>query len=282
MGNNHYNCLLIDPSSTFTKQDVFNLPKLELVVTASTGTNHIDMDVCAANGIDVLSLLDDRKGLEEIRASSEFTFFLILAGLRRLNRLVYNITAGQDHVNLHALRGHELYNKRVGIIGIGRIGRNIFRWCKAFGADVKWIYDPAYTKGVTLEQVFEDSDIVVLSCALNESSIDMIRGSHVRLLKTGGVLVNTSRGEVIAEKELVEVLRVRPDITLAADVLSGETKGWHKNSPLLKLPNCIITPHVAGLTEESNEKAFRICNKLIWRWYERTIQEVHEGPQESV
>jgi D-3-phosphoglycerate dehydrogenase len=270
--------MLIDPSTRFSKKDIFNLPKLQLVVTASTGTNHIDLKRCADSNIEVLSLLDDREGLNTIRASSEFTFFLILAALRRLNRLAYNITGQQWVRSESGLRGNELFGKRVGIIGLGRIGSNIFRWVNAFGAEVGHIYDPT-VMGTTLEQVFEDSDIVVVSCALNEDTIDMIRGSHVRLLKTGGVLVNTSRGEVIAENELVEVLRVRPDITFATDVLRGEVKGHQKNSPLLQLTNCIVTPHVAGLTAESNEKAFRICNKLIWEWYGRN-KEVYEGPQE--
>jgi D-3-phosphoglycerate dehydrogenase len=253
---------VIDPSTTVTKDKLW--VGLEVIATASTGTNHIiDTD-----GIPVLSLLDDRKGLEEIRASSEFTFFLILAALRRSNRLAFNIHSSYWWRDENALRGHELYGKTVGIIGLGRIGRNIYRWVNAFGADVKWIYDPAFTKGVSLENVFEDSDIVVISCELNESSIDMIRGSHVRLLKTDGVLVNTSRGEVVRERELVEVLRVRPDLIYASDVISGETTGTHVNSPLLGLTNCIISPHVAGLTYESNQKALKIVNKLLWRWYD--------------
>jgi phosphoglycerate dehydrogenase-like enzyme len=254
---------VIDPCTTVTKDKLW--PTLEVIATASTGTNHIiDTD-----GIPVLSLLDDRKGLDEIRASSEFTFFMILGALRRVRHLAFDMWAGKWDRHEHVLRGRELYGKAVGIVGLGRIGRNVYRWCKAFGADVRRIYDPAFTMGVTLEHVFEDSDVVVISCALNESSIDMIRGSHVRLLKTGGVLVNTSRGEVVNEDELVEVLRVRPDITYATDVLRGEITGEHRASPLLGLNNCIVTPHVAGLTYESNEKALRIVNKLLWRWYER-------------
>ncbi len=251
---------VIDPSTTVTKDKLW--VGLEVIATASTGTNHIR----ASNGIPVLSLLDDREALEEIRASSEFTFFLILAALRKLNVLVHSISGSNPYANKSALRGRELYGKRVGIIGLGRIGSNIYRWVTAFGAEVGTIYDPNKVIGTTLEEVFEDSDIVVISCELNETSIDMIRGSHVRLLKTDGVLVNTSRGEVVVESELVEVLRVRPDMIYASDVIAGETTGKHLDSPLLGLSNCIITPHVSGLTLESNMKALRIVNKLLWRW----------------
>jgi phosphoglycerate dehydrogenase-like enzyme len=244
---------VIDPCTTVNKGSLWET--LEIIATASTGTNHIDLDACTNKGIDVLSLLDDKEGLLEIRASSEFTFFLILAALRRVKHLAFDMWAGKWDRHENVLRGRELYGKRVGIIGLGRIGSNIFRWATAFGANVGTIYDLT-VRGTTLEMVFEDSDIVVISCALNE-----------------GVLVNTSRGEVVRESELVEILRVRPDVVYATDVLRGETTGEHLTSPLLGLTNCIVTPHVAGLTYESNEKALRIANKLLWRWYERSKKE---------
>jgi len=132
---------------------------------------------------------------------------------------------------------------------------------------VKYICDPPGGSAHTLEQVFENSDIVVISCALTEQTIDMIGLDLVQSMKTGACLVNTSRGEIVCETEMVNALTARPDIFYATDVLSGEVTGEHHNSPLFNLANCIITPHVAGLTFESNEKAYRIANKLLWRWH---------------
>ena len=263
---NHFDAVIIDPSTPVKKLDLFHLPKLKVIITASTGTNHIDLQACADCGVDVLCLLDDREGLNEIKASSEFTFFLILAALRKLHNMSYIIYKRKWHKDDDVLRGNELYNKVVGIVGLGRIGQNIYKWCGSFGANVKYICDPPGGSPHTLEEVFQNSDVVVVSCTLSEQTIDMIGGNLVQSMKQGACLVNTSRGEIVCETEMVNALRARPDILYATDVLAGETTGKHQDSPLFDMANCIITPHVAGLTVESNEKAFRIAHKLLWEW----------------
>jgi D-3-phosphoglycerate dehydrogenase len=266
---NHFDAVILDPSTTVRKLDLFHLPRLRLIITASTGRNHIDLEACNSQGVDVLSLLDDRDGLSEITASSEFTFLLILFVLRRMSRLSYTIYNRKWLRDEEALRGNELCGKTVGIVGMGRIGRNIYKWCYMFGANPLYLYDPPAGMAHTLEDVFQKSDIVVISCELNKQTIDMIGSDLVQSMKDGACIINTSRGEVVREKELVKALIARPDITYATDVLAGETSKTHYDSKLFDIPNCIITPHVAGLTIESNEKALRIVNKLLWRWYEQ-------------
>jgi phosphoglycerate dehydrogenase-like enzyme len=258
---------IIDPEVPATAEVLELYTSLKVIFTASTGTNHIDLDYCDTRGIEVYSLLDDRDGLNEIRASSEFTFFLILAGLRRLNRLAFPLYSKGWHRNEDAMRGNELYGKTVGIVGMGRIGQNIYKWCYSFGANPKYLCDPPAGYAHTLEEVFQNSDIVVISCALTEQTIDMIDGNLVQSMKQGACLINTARGEIIIDNELVDVLQTRPDLTYVTDVLTGMTDGTQHQSKLFELYNVIVTPHVAGLTVESNEKALRIVNKLLWRWH---------------
>jgi len=265
---NHFDAVIIDPSTPVRKLDLFHLPKLKVIITASTGTNHIDLDACAKCGIDVLCLLDDREGLSEIRASSEFTLFLMLAALRRLHRLSYIIYNRKWYKDDNVLRGNEIYGKTIGFVGFGRIGQNIYKWTYSMGAKPHYIYDPPAGYAHTLEDVFQKSDVVVICCALNEQTIDMITGNLVQSMKNGACLVNTARGEIVDEKGLVTALKARPDILYATDVLAGETSNKQHNSPLINVPNCMFTPHVAGLTNESNEKAFVIANKLLWKWYD--------------
>jgi phosphoglycerate dehydrogenase-like enzyme len=257
---------VIDPEVHVSDRILSENPSLQVIFTASTGTNHIDLDACATRGIEVYSLLDNREKLNEIRASSEFTFFLILAALRRLDRLAFPIYSKDWIRNENAMRGHELYGKTVGIIGMGRIGQNIYKWCYAFGAKPLYLCDPP-KRPHTLEEVFENSDVVVISCALTEQTIDMVRYNHIQSMQQGACIVNTSRGEIVRETEMVKALLARPDITYATDVLAGMHDGTQHQSPLLGLNNVIVTPHVAGLTEESNEKALRIVNNLLWEWY---------------
>jgi len=100
--------LIIDPLKPFGKPEIARYPGLRAIATPSTGTDHIDLNACKAAGIKVYSLLDDREALNEIRASSEFTFMAILMGLRRIDRVIGSVDRREP--------GQELYKKMVGII----------------------------------------------------------------------------------------------------------------------------------------------------------------------
>lgn len=231
-----------------------NFPKLKIIATPSTGLNHIDLEECARRNITVLSLLDDREGLNQIRASSEFTFQLMLHALHR------PFQQYKKYVHKPEMRGHELYGKYVGIIGYGRIGKNIAKWCTAFDADWDY-YDPKYKPG-NLGKLFSRCDIVVISCSLTEETEGMITSKYLETMKPGAILVNTARAEIVNERDLVNWAKKGLN-TYAADVLHGEVTGNHVKSELLQLPNCIITPHIAGATVESEEKAIKIIFKLL-------------------
>jgi len=235
---------------------------LKVIITASTGTNHIDLAKCAKRGIKAYSLLDNREALNEIRASSEFTLFLILAALRRANSLLHGMYFKRWDRHEHSQRGSEIYGKSIGFIGFGRIGQNIYRWTYAMGAKPMYIHDPPAGHTHTLMNVFCNSDVVVVCCALNEQTIDMIKANHIQSMRKGACLINTARGEIIVENELVRGLIARPDLIYAADVIHGMTEG-RTGSALFDLGNTIITPHVAGLTVESNEKAARIALGIL-------------------
>ena len=248
---------ICNPSENFiiSYEHISRMPNLKAIITPSTGTNHIDKQACKERGVKVLSLLDDRVGLNEIRASSEFTFQLILHALHRPFQ-----QWKQYHRDDDAMRGHELCGKYVGIVGYGRIGKNIAKWCTAF--DARWdYYDPAYKRS-NIKDLFKSCDIVVLSLSLTEETIDFITKEHLELMKPGAILVNTARAEIVNEKDLVEWAK-KGLCCYAADVLHSEVTGKQINSQLLDLPNCIITPHIAGTTYESQEKAARIALKLL-------------------
>jgi phosphoglycerate dehydrogenase-like enzyme len=154
----------------------------------------------------------------------------------------------------------------VGIVGFGRIGQNLFRYCKIFGANVKHIFDPRTVRNGCLEELFEDSDIVLICCSLTEVTYGMVDYSLLRRLRRDAILVNTSRGEVLVEKDLERILLERPDIRVGLDVLGGEIFGLHLASPLLQFSNVTITPHQAGVCYESQEKAARISLRLLTRF----------------
>jgi len=246
-----------------------DLPALSVLITPSTGTNHLDLEACRQRGVTVYSLLDDREGLNEIAASAEFTFLLLLNTLRRLDRGAGEVTAGRWRDREEFLRGSELQGKRVGILGLGRIGRRIARYCSAFGAEVAYT-DPyvtsADTPAVPLEELFSRSDIVCICCALTPETNGLVGAALLSRLKPGACLVNTSRGEVLVEQDLTRVLADRPDLRVGLDVLAGEPVGLHRRSPLLEFHRSgqiVVTPHVAGATAESQTQAARIACRLL-------------------
>lgn len=259
--------MVIDLRLPFGEEEWMAAGKPLAIVTPSVGTNHIDMNFFKKMGVRVYTLLDDREGYNQIRASSEFTFLLLLLGLRGGPQIFGTRHRGEP--------GNELYRKQVGIIGFGRIGKNMERWCEAFGAEVA-IYDPhnGYLYW-SLEDLFRESDAVVVCCSLNDETRHMIGKALLETLKPGAVFVNTSRGAVLVEEELIEVVRARPDLRVMLDVLEGETEWRHLNSPLWNLAT--VSPHVAGHTVESEFKARNIAKQLLNHAKLSTVLDIHSS-----
>jgi D-3-phosphoglycerate dehydrogenase len=215
---------------------------LEILATPSTGLNHIDLDDCAKRRVKVISLLDDRAGLDDISASAEFTFKLLLDALRKPP-------------------ARELQGKTVGIVGYGRVGHNVAGWVQQFGARVTACDIPS-SMFPSIETIFATSDAVVVCCTYDKSTHHMIGADLLRSMKHGAALINTSRGEVIDEYALAMVMEERPDLRVAVDVLEGEVTGTANPQRLISR-GAIVTPHIAGETFDSRTKAARIILNLL-------------------
>lgn len=220
--------------------------RLKVLATPSTGTNHIDLDACKRRGVKVLSLLDDRAGLETISASAEFTFKLLLDALR-------------------IPPARELQGKVIGLVGYGRIGKQMAYACKRFQA--KYVYHDPYQFWDkhckrSLGYLFAECDAVIICCALTPETTGMIGADLLRSMKHGAALVNTARGEIINEHDLLTVMDERPDLRIALDVLTGEVNGTANPEPF-KARGAIVTPHIAGETYDSRTKAARIIWNLL-------------------
>lgn len=238
-----------------------HFPALRVIVTPSTGRNHIDNEACERLGIAVYSLLDVRETLDSISASSEFSFLLLLNTLRRLDVGVREVSDGRWRQREDEMRGRELDSLQVGLVGFGRIGHRLARYCQAFGAKVAY-YDPYVSSDDLpywpLEDIFDNSDVVVICCSLTTETTGMIDGHLLSRLKHGASFINSSRGELVVEADLVEALSTRPDLRVGLDVLAGEVTDTHHDSPLLgfhRRGQIVITPHIAGATIESQSKA---------------------------
>jgi len=182
---------------------------------------------------------------------AEFSLAHILLGLKRAWQQALETKRRRAFV-LPQLPVAGAYQSTVGLISLSTIGRLVLQRLEPFDVHVI-AYDPtideheAMTLGVkmaSLEEVFASSDVVSLHAPLIPETRGMITGALLAGMKDGATFINTSRGAIVRESEMIEVLRARPDLTAVLDVTDPEPPP--SSCPLFDLPNVILTPHIAG------------------------------------
>ncbi len=253
--------ILIVRLRNFIGQDVMDAAsRLKVIVSATTGLDHIDMSYAARKGITVLSLRGEVEFLNSIPATAEHTWALLLALSRNLPQAYQSVLQGKW--DRDQFRGHDLAGRRLGILGLGRIGKKVARYALAFDMQVS-AYDPYckdWVAGVERHESLEDlsrvSDIISLHVPLNDETEGMISVREIRWLPAGAILINTARGSILDEAALLEALEKGHLSGAALDVISDET---HAVRPLTarliqyakQETNLLLTPHIGGATIES-------------------------------
>ena len=228
---------------TGTKVDKNLLEKaasLEFVITSTSGFDHIDLKTASQRGVRCFHI-------PEVHGSSvaEFTFLLILAVCRKLSMARTQIQKAVWERQF--LLGQELRNQSLGIIGLGRVGSSVARIAKVFEMEVS-AFDPYLEKlqpGVTMlgfEELMRSSDIVSLHVPKTKKTCHMIKKESLQWMGTQAKLINTSRGDIINQQDLIEHLSENPLFGVGLDVFQKEPLPG--NSPLLKFPNVVLTPHI--------------------------------------
>jgi D-3-phosphoglycerate dehydrogenase len=244
--------------------------KCKYLLTPVTGIDHIDEKLCNELGIQIICLRGEVDFLKNVRATAEHTIALTLALLRKIHPAVSDVQSG--NWNRDNFRGYELYEKKVGILGYGRLGKIVARYFHAFDCEISYfdieekIGDTFCVRLNTIESLFENNDIISLHIPLNEKTIGIINKDLLQKMKVNSILVNTSRGAIINELDLLEVLKFKSIKGAALDVLDGEPN--IQNSELVKYSksnsNLIITPHIGGNTYESFAKTEKfLADKLV-------------------
>ena len=213
--------------------DILNqAKKLKIIVTATTGLNHIDLKEANLHGITVLSLKGERDFLDTLTATAELTWSLILSLYRKIPEAVNHVQHG--NWNRDFFIGRQLKGKTLGVIGCGRLGSIVAKYGLAFQMDVI-AYDPYITsfpenvKKVTLKRLLQLSDVITLHVNYDNSVHKMFNRGLFKFIKDKAILINSSRGELIDEKAMLEVLDSGRLSGIALDVLYGETsnkKNW--------------------------------------------------------
>lgn len=270
----NYDALVVRLGHQINKEILLKARRLKVIISATTGLNHIDLEQAQEQGVSVLSLRGETKFLKTICATAEHTMALILASLRNLPAASQHVKSGSWDRDL--FKGAEIAGKTIGILGYGRLGAKVGHYSHAFGAkvianDLVDFEKEPFVEKVPYEQLLQQSDILSVHLPYNKATYKYIGSEAFSLIKTDAILINTARGEVLCEHALLHALKSKKLSAAALDVLQGEYSGdsnWMTKDPLINYArnndNLLITPHIGGATKESMERTeLFMANKFI-------------------
>ena len=237
----------------FTASRLAGAEKLSVIVTATTGSDHIDTGATTERGVPILTLKGQTELLSRLTPAAEHSWLLLLACARNLKGAIGHVQEGGWDRNLFP--GVMLRGTTLGLVGCGRIGRMMARYTSAF--DMNCIgYDPHADpwpdsiQRVSLNAVMEDSDFISVHVHLTPETTGLVGKSELDRVKRGAVLINTSRGAVVDEAALLQALSSGRLRSAGLDVLTGEPDT--ANDSLVEYArthdNLLITPHIGGFS----------------------------------
>ncbi len=265
-------CAAADVVSTFVtvpfrRPLLDKLPRLKLLCTRSVGVDHIDAPACAERGIVVCHVPD--YGAHVI---AEHVFALLLSAVRRIPEGHERVKAGR--FDWRGLRGMALKGKTIGIVGTGRIGRNVAKIAHGFGMTLLG-YDlfpnaaleiEMGLRYVPLEELLSHSDVVTLHAPATKENHHLLDAAAFKKMKRKSVLVNTARGTLVDHDALLAALEGNGGPEWAVlDVLEDE-RARNANAALIAHPRVVVTPHVAFYTDDSALAMYEECFASIEEW----------------
>lgn len=225
--------------------------KLRVIGRAGVGVDNIDADAATRRGVVVMNT----PGANAV-AVAELTLGLMVSLARQIPRANETMHAGKWEKK--SLQGVELKGKKLGILGLGRIGLEVARRARSFGMELVG-HDPFVSASIarenairltSAEELFAEADYLTLHVGLTPQTQGIINATTLTTMKKGVRIVNCARGELVVEKDLAEALKSGQVAGAALDVFEKEPP---KDSPFFGLPNVILTPHIAGSTAEAQE-----------------------------
>lgn len=267
-----YDVIIVRSRTKITKEVIDNATKAKIIARVGVGLDNIDTAEAQKKNVEVINA-----GEASVNAVSELVLGLMLSMSRNLSTA--NNATKQGKWIKKDLIGVELKGKYLGIIGLGKIGRNVARLARGLrmnliGYDVVPI-DKNFTQEVSLittdlKTLIESSDYITCHVPYTEQTKHLINNEMLSKMKNGSYLINTSRGEVIDEQALVDCLKNKKIGGAALDVYETEPP---TNKELLELDNLICTPHIGAQTKEGQELASSvIAEKIIQRLLERQVE----------
>lgn len=247
---NNVEVLIVRLAHFIDKKIIDNFPNLKFIISATTGWDHLDVDYIKQKGIELITLREHIAFLENITSTAELTLALLLSLYRKIVPAFQSVKEGiwdRDQFKSYQLKG-----KKLGILGLGRIGKMMARYGKALGMEIHFydpkVYDQNYIRHNTAESLVNVVDFLSIHIPATKENNKFINKKLIEAFKPGIVIVNTSRASIWDERELVEAFKKGRIGGIATDVISGEPDQI-KSSPLWQVRdnnNVIITPHIGG------------------------------------
>ncbi|MFK7090172.1 D-2-hydroxyacid dehydrogenase [Chromobacterium violaceum] len=255
--------IVISNKVPLSREAIAALPELRLVAIAATGYNHVDLDACRERGVAVCNIR--HYGDHTV---AEHAFMLMMALMKNLPAYQRDVAAGvwsQSRQFCHfGAPIREVRGATLAIVGSGGIGGQLAQMARAFGMEVLFAERKGATRAreerVPFDEALARADVVSLHCPLTEETRGMIAQPELMAMKPGAILINTARGGLVDEADLVAALKYGQLGGAGFDVLSSEPPS--PDNPLLKarLPNLIVTPHVGWA---SGEAMRRLAAQLV-------------------
>lgn len=247
-------------------------PNLKLVVTCTSGFDHIDLAETEKRKITVMYTPE-----ANVISASEHTWALIMSCARHVVFAHKEMKAA--NWKRDPFVAFELAGKTLGIVGLGRIGEKVSKFANAFGMKIVG-FDPYQTteqferlnvKRLSYDEVLKQSDILTFHVPATFETHHMLARPHYDSLQEHTIIINTSRGSVIDEDALADALNNKQIACAGLDVFNKEP--LHRDSRLMKCQNLIMTPHLGAFTEEAFLKASMQASHLVQNYFEKNLTE---------
>lgn len=236
-----------------SKEVLNNAGQLKMIQRSGVGLDALDLGAIKEMGIPLY--VNQGVNAESV---AEHTLLLILACLRKLPTLNWNTRRGIWKKQEMGVQTKQLKGRTVGIVGMGNIAQTLVNLLKPFHVQI--LYNNLFSMApefetennmhfVDMSELFANSDIVTIHCALTPETKNLINSDSIRQMKEGAVLINTARGEIVDPKAVVDALKCGKLSYAALDVHAKEPIS--ENYPLKCVDNVILTPHIAGVTVDS-------------------------------
>jgi glycerate dehydrogenase len=240
------------------------LPKLKMISVLATGTNVIDIKAAKQKGVIVSNV-----PAYSTESVVQHVFASILHFSSRIDQHHLDVQKGTwqhgPDFSFLSAKTWELHGKTMGIVGLGAIGQRVSSVAHAFGMKVlgtsRTPKDLPHVEQVTLDALLSRSDVISLHCPLSPETEHLINAKRLSNMKSNAILINTGRGGLVHEDDLAKALQQHQIAGAAVDVLNEEPP--RHGSPLIGIPQCVITPHIAWATLEARSRLIDITSQNI-------------------